>query len=69
MSKTVIIEGAKMPNCKGTILLICPYCGTPEWRDNWELEDQSDNHECTQCGEHYSYERETLPSYTSYKKP
>jgi hypothetical protein len=54
-------------DCRGTIRLICPYCGVPEWRDNWELEDYCDDHECSRCNKRYKYERETLPSYTSRK--
>lgn len=58
----------KFIDCKGTYVLVCPYCGKDQRIENWELEDYEENQECKYCGETYIYEREVIALYTSKKK-
>jgi len=42
----------------------CPYCGA-EVSDSWEYSDSDDEHECSDCGSIYAYERRVEVSYCS----
>lgn len=45
--------------------IVCPYCNY-EYRDSWELEDDSEGYECRRCGAVISYERVVTVEYNSY---
>lgn len=55
-------------DCKGTSVLICPYCGKNQRIENWELSDYEEEQECKYCKKVFGYERETIALYTSKKK-
>lgn len=44
--------------------VICPYCGYEE-KDSWELADESEDHECEQCGAIFGYTRDITDEYNS----
>jgi transposase-like protein len=55
-------------NCKGTYVLICPYCEKNQRREHFDLSDYEDNYECSYCHKTFEYEREVIPLYTSKRK-
>lgn len=47
--------------------IICPYCGDKN-EDSWEVEGDSGEIECDECGNTFEYERDVTVDYTTYKK-
>jgi DNA-directed RNA polymerase subunit RPC12/RpoP len=47
--------------------VVCPYCGF-ENKDSWELEDWSDNYECPNCEEKFSFTRYVETYYSSKRR-
>lgn len=66
--KKSIQDFEKEIDCKGTYVLICPYCGKNQRIENWELSDYEDHQECRYCKQIFEYERENVAIYTSKKK-
>lgn len=54
-------------DCKGTYVLICPWCGKNQRIEHWELADYEEHYQCHYCKKYFEYERETIPLYTSKK--
>lgn len=42
----------------------CPYCGYEEG-DSWEMTEYEEEHECSNCGSTYSYQRNVTVEYCS----
>lgn len=47
--------------------IVCPYCGYEESDSLEHTWDYDDEYECENCGKTFSWERNVLVSYTSFK--
>ena len=53
-------------NHTNTKNIVCPYCGE-EIEDSWELDGDSSDVDCAECGKEFFYERNIDINYTSLK--
>jgi DNA-directed RNA polymerase subunit RPC12/RpoP len=62
-----IVKGRELPtevDSWGTDEIVCPRCGY-EHGDSWEMEADSDDMECQECGVKFHYERCVTVDYTT----